>query len=164
MVYPRNYPEEHLVVKNAEYFDEVRRAVAWTSPIALFGTSGLAVYQRIESAQDFELRAQLSPKVYSRYRFQIEVLRVVTAIIPWLSILLTLISIMSLGLTAKDISGLHVYALIAIVLIVEFLYFLTAKLIQVALWRLGSKAIRYWSGVSGNSRLDDASSESDAPD
>ena len=161
MVYPIDYPEEPVVVKDAEYFDELRRAIAWTSPIALFGTSGLAVYQRIESAQDFELRKQLRAQVYSRYHSQIGVLRIITAVIPWLSIHLTQVFIMSLGLTAKDTSGLRVYGLIVLVLIVEIAFFLIAKFIQVVLWRLGSEAIRR-NGISSNSRLDDATSESDA--
>jgi hypothetical protein len=169
MVYPRNYPEENLVVKDAEYFDELRRAIAWTSPIALFGTSGLAVYQRIESAQDFELREQvnseqLPAQTYSRYHSQIVVLRILTAVIPWLSIPLTQVYIMSLGLSAKDTSGLLVYGLIALVLIVEILFFLVAKFIQVVFWRLGSEAIRHRNGISSNSRLGNATSESDAPE
>ena len=164
MVYPKNSPEEHLVVKDAEYFDELRKAVAWTSPLALFGTSGLAVYQRIESAQDLELDKQLSAEVYSRYHSQFGILRIATAFIPLLSIPLALSSVIDLDLSAKMSSGLLIYALIAIFLVVEFLYFLIAKLIQVALWRLGSAAIRHWSGVSQNSRLRNASSKSDAPD
>ena len=160
MVTPRSHPEENLVVKDAEYFDELRRAIAWTSPIALFGTSGLAAYQRIESAQDFELRKQLRAQVYSRYHSQIVFLRILTAVIPWLSIPLTQGFIMSLGLTAKDTSGLRLYGLIVLVLIVEILFFLMAKFIQVVLWRLGSEVIRR-NGISSNSRLDDTTSESD---
>jgi hypothetical protein len=164
MVSPREYQEEHFVLKDAEYFDEVRRAVAWTSPIALFGTSGLAAHQRIESAQDFELRKQLAPERYSRYHLLIEILRLVTAVIPWLSISLIPFTIMSFDLSVKDISGVHIYALIGLILAIQSMYFLIAKFIQVAFWRLGSTAIRYWIGVSKNSRLDDSSSESDVPD
>jgi len=165
MVYPRDYPEEHVVVKDAEYFDELRRAVSRTSPTALFGTSGLAVYQSIESAQDLELREQLPAEVHKGYHSAFKRLRIATTLIPWVSLLAPIgyINPSTSALPAKGASGPHPYEPI-VALALGVLVFIIAKFIQLPVWRIGSAAIRHKYGISSNSRRGDATSESDVPD
>ena len=153
----RNDPEDE-VVKDAAYFDELRRAVKETTAIsALAGTSGLAVYKSIESLQDLELRKQVESVtdpnsrerlhiVYSRYHSLIGALWYITGALPWLSAFI--ISVL-IGNAAKGPLPwtTHRYELIAIALGESALIFGGAKLIQFFFWRLGSSAIRYLNGI-----------------
>lgn len=160
MTHLRSSPEEHPVVKDAEYFNDLRKAVSWTSPTAIFGTSGLAMYRRIESAQDFELHKQLPREIYSRYHFLFWSLRILTAIIPWLS-LLPPAAFLSSALPLEGISETHLYELVVATLALGITAFIIAKVIQFLVWRAGSAAIRYMNGISRNSRIGDPTSESD---
>ena len=150
------YPENE-VVKDAAYFDELRRAVKGTPLIALFGTSGLAVYKSIDSAQDLELRKQVESvtdsnsrkrlyKVSSRYHFLITALRYVTGAVPWLSVFLILDYVTN-SFHYPPASTTRRIELTAAVLAISIVIFTLAKVAQVILWRLGSFTIRYLNGM-----------------
>jgi hypothetical protein len=149
-------PEDE-VVKDAAYFDELRRAVKETKTSALFGTSGLAVYKSIECLQDLELRKQVESVtdpnrrerlhvVYSRYHFSIGALQYITEALPWLSAFIIFILVKNTAESPLPWTT-HRYELIAIALGKSVLIFVITKGIQFALWRMGSSAIRYVNGI-----------------
>ena len=147
-----DYPEDE-VVKDAAYFNELRRAVRGTPLIALFGTSGLAVHKSIECAQDLELRKQVESAtdpdrrerlrtVYSRYHIFTTALSYFTEALPWLSVLIILTLINSAIKTLPKPTTER-YEIIAAVLAGSAAIFMVVKILQVILWRVGSSAIRY---------------------
>jgi hypothetical protein len=158
---------EDEVTKDIGYFDELRRAVGWASPIALFGTSGLAMYQRIdsmqadelrkriESVQSDKLRAQLFSGAYDNYRFRVRLVRY-TAMGSFLLLLLPLSFISSIfsGPAAHPYSY---YLAVGLILAAELLLFVLAKAVQVATWRIASdtviqrQAIRVWRMIPADS-------------
>jgi len=151
-----DYPEDE-VVKDAAYFDELRRAVSGTQPIALFGTSGLAVRKSIECAQDLELSKQIElatdpdsrerlRTVYFRYHISTTILSYVTEALPWLSVLIIIILVNNVTKSLPK-STAHRYEVITALLIGSAAIFLIVKFIQVILWRLGSFTIRYLNGM-----------------
>ena len=146
-----DYPEDE-VVKDAAYFDELRRAFRGTCPIALFGTSGLAVHKSIECAQDLELSKQVESAtdpdrreqlrtVYSRYHIFTAALSYLTEALPWLSVLIILTLINSAIRTLPKPTT-ELYGAIVAVLAGSAAIFMVAKILQVILWRVGSFAIR----------------------
>jgi hypothetical protein len=151
-----DYPEDE-VVKDAGYFDELRRAVKGTQPIALFGTSGLAVHKSIECAQDLELRKQVESAtdpdsrerlrtVYFRYHISTTVLSYVTEALPWLSVLIIAMLVSNVTRSLPEATT-HRYEIITALIIGSAAIFMFAKAIQVILWRLGSFTIRYLNGM-----------------
>lgn len=148
-----DYPEDE-VVKDAAYFNELRRAVRGTPLIALFGTSGLAVHKSIERAQDLELSKQVQSAtdpdrrerlrtVYSSYHTFTTALSYFTEALPWLSVLPIPILINS-AIKNLPKPTTQRYEIIAALLAISAATFMVVKIFQVILWRVGSFAIRYW--------------------
>lgn len=167
---------EHDVVRDAAYFNDLRRAVRWTPPTALLGTSGLAVYQRIESAQDFELQKQLESTrdselfrkrrtTYTRYHYGIMALRIVTKALVWIFVPVIVASINSNAISNAEVSKnapvLGFYGLLVAIFAEGVALLIIAKIVQFIFWRIGSEVIRSVNGISGNSRLAITTSGSD---
>lgn len=138
---------ENDVEKDVKYFDELRQAVGRTSPIALFGTSGLVVYQRIESIQDLELHKRLPGTDYRKYHSWVILLRFVTGLVPWLALIGAITVISSWA------NGLSLLGTFIEVTFWSIIFFIVAKAVQVAVWRLVSfyvirrLTIRLWDGI-----------------
>jgi len=164
---------ENDVVKDPAYFHELRRAIGWTSPIALFGTSSLAMYQQIESMQGAELqkrieslkddkvRVRLPSRSYSGYENRVALVRFGALglfLLTWSGLVAQLVPL-SPQLTLYEAFGLILAA-------VAF-SFLAGKVIQVFAWHVGSALIilpytaKLWDLISADSSVTKADTRED---